>query len=153
MSTIYRKTDKGRVEIETRAHRLPPRLRSALILVDGQRDDDALAALIRQSDDVLDELISRGFIEATPPPTPQPATKSAAPPPTLAESSSITTRRREAVRMLSAAVGPMGDLLAIRIEKASDEMTLRPLLVLARDSIRNVRGAAAADAFATRFLT
>ena len=39
MATVYRKTDKGRNEIETRANRLLPRLRSALIVVDGQRND------------------------------------------------------------------------------------------------------------------
>ena len=46
MSTIYRKTAKGHAEIETRALRLPPRLRGALIMVDGQRSVEDLAKLI-----------------------------------------------------------------------------------------------------------
>jgi WD40 repeat protein len=37
MPTIYRKTAKGQSEIETRVHRLAPRFRSLLILVDGRR--------------------------------------------------------------------------------------------------------------------
>ena len=37
MSTIFRKTAKGTSEVETRANRLPPRLRAALILVDGRQ--------------------------------------------------------------------------------------------------------------------
>ncbi len=47
MATIYRKTAKGHSEIETRAHRLAPRLRSALIMVDGRRSDDEVRKLIR----------------------------------------------------------------------------------------------------------
>ena len=44
--TVYRKTAKGMAEIETRVHRLAPRLRGALILVDGRKTDDELATLI-----------------------------------------------------------------------------------------------------------
>ena len=45
MAFVYRKTPKGLVEIETRAHRLAPRLRGALILVDGRKSDDELATV------------------------------------------------------------------------------------------------------------
>jgi hypothetical protein len=177
MSTIYRKTDKGRAEIEARAHRLSPRLRGALILVDGQRNDEALAALIQRSEDALDELISGGFIEAMPPPAPSAAQSSPAAPAagafpasgspaaqsaaaaspkgaaaSAAAGSDFASRQRQAVRMLADAVGPMSEALALRMEKARDDAALRPLLVMARDSIRNVRGAAAAEAFAARFL-
>ena len=154
MSTIYRKTDKGRAEIATRAHRLPPSLRTALIMVDGVRDDADLARLIQASDEVLQALHEQGFIEPL-------ALRTVAPPapPLLSAASELAARRgnfasrqRDAVRMLNDALGPVGEDLAMRIEKAKDEMTLRPLLVLARDSIRSVRGAAAGDAFAAKFL-
>ena len=46
MPTIYRKTPKGQAEVETRADRLPPRLRGALILVDGRRSEDDLTKLV-----------------------------------------------------------------------------------------------------------
>ncbi len=39
MAIVYRMTAKGVAEIETQAHRLLPRLRSALILVDGKKSD------------------------------------------------------------------------------------------------------------------
>ena len=53
MPLIYRKTAKGLSEIETRANRLPPRLRSALIVVDGKRNLAELRPLILQPDETL----------------------------------------------------------------------------------------------------
>ena len=64
MATIYRKTPKGHTEIETRALRLSPRLRSALILVDGRRTDAELQRMIlQQPDETLHGLVDQGFIE------------------------------------------------------------------------------------------
>jgi hypothetical protein len=64
MANIYRKTAKGHSEIDTRALRLPPRLRSALILIDGRRSDDELRKLIlQQPDESLHALREHGLIE------------------------------------------------------------------------------------------
>ena len=64
MTTIYRKTAKGRAEIETRTHRLPPRLRGALIVVDGQRSVAELAGMIPgDAEGALQQLLGDGFIE------------------------------------------------------------------------------------------
>lgn len=64
MPTIYRKTAKGQTEIETRAHRLAPRFRSLLILVDGRRTDADLDKLMPQAgQQALDALAEGGFIE------------------------------------------------------------------------------------------
>lgn len=63
MATIYRKTDKGRLEVDTRAHRLTPRLRAALILVDGQRSQADLAKLVPPNAALFDSLVAEGFIE------------------------------------------------------------------------------------------
>ena len=63
MATIYRKTEKGRLEIDTRAHRLTPRLRAALILVDGQRSQAELAKLVPPNAALFDTLVADGFIE------------------------------------------------------------------------------------------
>lgn len=87
MATIYRKTPKGHTEIETRALRLAPRLRTALILVDGRRSDAELQHMIlQQPDETLRGLVEQGFIEVisitapgAPPaaqPTTQPTTQS-----------------------------------------------------------------------------
>lgn len=161
MVTIYRKTDKGRAEIDTRAHRLPPRLRNALILVDGQRSDADLAKMIlQQAAETLESLLAQGFIEANPTaapvavprsaPTAAPAAAgaSAAPAPPM----KFEHLRRDAVRALTDAVGPSAEMVALRMEKARDLDTLRPELELARQLIHNTRGSAAAAAFAVRFI-
>jgi len=64
MNIVYRKTAKGITEIETRAHRLTPRLRNALILVDGRRTGETLATLVTvDAAGALASLLADGFIE------------------------------------------------------------------------------------------
>ena len=64
MAIIFRKTAKGMAEIETRAHRLVPRMRSALILVDGKRSDAEIGGMIlQQVTETLHALAGQGFIE------------------------------------------------------------------------------------------
>ncbi len=169
MSIIYRKTAKGVHEIETREFRLTPRVRNALILVDGKRDVAALQALMpQQVDGTLEILLEQNFIEvigetlesppgraavearnrtsaapvALPPPTaaPQPAT-SAVP---------FAQRQRSAVRDLNDAVGPMAESLAIRMERARDDADLRVLVQMAVQMIGNARGRSAAASYAQR---
>jgi hypothetical protein len=61
----YRKTSKGIREIETREFHLSPRLRTALILVDGRRGDAELRRMIvGEADEALRTLLEQGFIEA-----------------------------------------------------------------------------------------
>ena len=93
MPIIFRKTAKGLSEIETRANRLPPRLRSTLILVDGKRDADDLKLLIsQQPEETLQSLADQGFIEAvgetlsaSPRAAPTPTPAAPAPAPAVAE--------------------------------------------------------------------
>ncbi|MDH4061825.1 MAG: hypothetical protein OEU94_13520 [Aquincola sp.] len=81
MGIVYRKTDKGQREIETRAHRLVPRMRSALILVDGRKSDDDLAKLILTDPaGALTSLLADGFIEIVPPPADTPMERRSEPP-------------------------------------------------------------------------
>jgi hypothetical protein len=66
MAYIHAKTAAGRQEIEDRARRLPPGLRSILLMVDGQRDDDELTGMLpglRAPDDALEQLAQLGLIE------------------------------------------------------------------------------------------
>lgn len=64
MTIIYRKTAQGQAEIDTRTRRLSPRVRSALVMVDGRRSDDELHQLVAQLDEALTELLEAGLIEA-----------------------------------------------------------------------------------------
>lgn len=166
MGIIFRKTPKGSSEIETRAHRLPPRMRSALILVDGRRSTDALRSLIvQQCDETLLALREQGFIE------PVGAAEAAAPVaaaarvadaatvaparpangPTPGPAIDLATLRRDAVRQLTDQVGPMAEALALRMERCKDLAELLPLVGTAAQVIGNVRGAAAAAAYRSHF--
>jgi hypothetical protein len=79
MDTIYRKTERGVLEMATREQRLAPRLRSALILIDGKRLLRELQALLGPChEDALRALEDRGLIESRRPvyiPDPQPSSK------------------------------------------------------------------------------
>jgi hypothetical protein len=179
MPTIYRKTAKGLAEIATRANKLPPGLRNALILTDGRRSDVDLRALLpHASEDTLVLLAEQGFIEATgvvsgawppfppvpplqplaPPPPGQPMPATAGPPAAAPAAPapprpalSLEQRRREAVRLLTDQLGPMADALAIRIERSRNADELRSALALAVQVLGNTRGRGAAEAFAARF--
>lgn len=66
MAFIHAKTAAGRQEIEDRARKLPPGLRSILLMVDGLRDDDELTGMVpglRAPDDALAQLQAMGLIE------------------------------------------------------------------------------------------
>jgi len=165
MSTVYRKTAKGVTEIETRAHRLVPRLRSALILVDGRKSDDELNQMILTDPaGTLASLLADGFIEVLatladrPPERPPerksaPASGSTPSRDAAAGTVSIETLRRDAVRTLTDQLGPAAETVAIKIERAKTMPELQPLLVQAVQTLRTMRGAAAAEAFAARFIS
>ncbi|NRR33482.1 hypothetical protein HSX11_25230 [Oxalobacteraceae bacterium] len=64
-TTIYDKTSKGRDEIATRAHKLAPRLRTLLLLVDGRRPEDELLRNVLGlglTASALAELVEQEFI-------------------------------------------------------------------------------------------
>lgn len=154
MSTIYRKTERGQAEVETRADRLPPRLRAALILVDGRRSDDELAKLVStEAAQLLRSLQADGYIEplaaapAKPAAGPSSASGLLALPP-----SAVASIKRDAVRSLTDQIGPMAEALALKIERASNAAELQGLLEIARQVLGDTRGRAAGDAFAQRFL-
>lgn len=66
MQTRWSKTEAGRNEIQQRTRKLPAGLRSILLLVDGQRSDDELQAMmsgLHAPDDALGQLATDGLIE------------------------------------------------------------------------------------------
>jgi hypothetical protein len=155
MPIIFRKTAKGVTEIETRAHRLAPRLRSALIMVDGKRSDADLRPLItQQPDETLAALAEQGFIEiVAAAPAMAPLPRAAVPPAAVPVRPALDfeTRRRAAVRGLNDLLGPAAETLAIRMERARSAEELRPLLATAVQLVANARGRSAADDYAARF--
>jgi len=156
MATIYRKTALGQAEIETRSRRITPRERSALILVDGKRSDEELHKLVLQPEETLQALMDGGLIEAvaTTPSAKEAraesgtATREKAPEP----AADLAALRRDAVRAVNDLLGPGGEALAIKLERASDAEQLRQALERAVAYISNARGGGAAAQFANRFL-
>ena len=160
MATIYRKTAKGVQEIETRALKLAPRFRSLLILVDGRRGDDELLRMVALAGSQgLEALAEGGFIEAIgltaeaasrPVPAAAPPAP-AAPAPAPSAGDSLEQRRREAVRALIDSVGPMGEALALRMERSQGREEFAALVATAAQIIANTRGRGAASAYLARF--
>jgi hypothetical protein len=179
MATTYRKTAQGADEIQTRARRLAPRLRQALIVVDGRKTDAELAALLPQAAESLAALLEGGYIEpvAVAAPSPAPAgmpaaVASSSPAGTLATTSAPTsaptstttlataqaapatvpfeTTRRELLRAFIDRVGPAGESLAMRMERARSADELRALLPQAVQLVGTIAGRQAAAEFATR---
>lgn len=158
MATIYRKTRKGQTEIETRALKLAPRLRSLLILVDGRRTDDELVHMLPAAGpQSLAALATEGLIEVigvttSVPPVAQREVAPAAPlPAPAAPVRSLEQGKRELVRALTDQVGPMSEALAMRIERAASAGDLAPLIEAAANMVGNVRGRDAAATFRQRF--
>jgi hypothetical protein len=164
MPTLYVKTADGLNEIETRARRISPRARSALILVDGKRTAADIGKMIQQADETLQSLLELGLIEVSAtkpaekvPDRPAPSTPEAfrdtapapaAPPPT----ETVESQRREAVRAVNDLLGPQAESLAIRLEAARNRDELRAALERAAEYIANARGTQSAQQFASRFL-
>jgi hypothetical protein len=147
MPTVYRKTHQGRREIETRALGLGPRLRRALILADGRRDDAELARLLgSDAGELLAQLLAQGYVDVlaeTPAPhqpaAPQdPAAVLPAPAGRGAEvvtgpaqpGETIDARKRAAAAHLTRLLGAnarmsmSASVAARRIEQAATEATL-----------------------------
>lgn len=161
MPIVYRKTDRGRREIETRADRLALRLRSLLIMIDGQRSDDALrAAVPGDFASAAQALLDGGYIDVvsqtpaeapprarTPPPVAAPPPAREAPP-----AAAGVDRRRLAVRHLTDRLGPNAEVVSIRIEDARTPADLATALAQGESLLRRIVGAAAADDFRRRFI-
>jgi hypothetical protein len=162
----YRKTAKGLAEIATRANKLPPRFRTALILVDGRRTDGELSSILPQeADETLRWLSDSGFIEvdhnAANTGQWQASVPSAATAPEMrttprevppAARKPIAQIQREAVRELTELVGPMAEAISLKIEKSRSREELAPLLEIAFQVLSNTRGTSVAQGFRARHI-
>jgi hypothetical protein len=154
MPIIYRKTAKGLAEIETRVYRLSPRLRSVLIMIDGRRTDVELLQLLPQAAEVLAALVQDDFIAefarvsasaaASPPPPPPERTVIRPPQP------GFETMRKDLLRAFNDRMGPAGEGMALRMEKARNETEFRALLPSAVQLVATLQGREAAESFSAR---
>jgi hypothetical protein len=98
-------------------------------------------------------LLVDGFIDvfavlADRPPAPAPA-----PTPAPAKSGgSIETTKRDAVRYLNDKLGPAGEGVAIKIERAKSMAELQPLLAQAAQVLHSFGGSSTSEPFITRFI-
>ena len=169
---IYRKTAKGQEEMATRAHHLPSRERSILVLVDGKRTGEELIDKSRHFGDgegYLDRLIATGFVEAIT------ETPNVIPAPSIPPDLSLTTRTQpsraatgaarstQTTQSISAntltdtinfarhfllrALGPDADELAARIESSRNLKDLTQTLTKGRDALAALVGRRKAEEF------
>lgn len=111
--------------------------------------------LPQQPDETLAALVAQGFIEiiAVTPQFARPAAAAAPTPPTTVSPPlsmpprSFETLRADLVRNFTDLVGPMGEALAIRMERSRNPGELMPLLDVAQRIVANARGAQAAANF------
>ncbi len=133
---VYVKTDAGRDEIETRARKLSPALRSTLLVVDGRRTIAQLLGLaggLHAPPDALAQLSELGLI------APLAQTMSAG-----AASSDIADRYRMLSGLMSEAVrqhlGLRGYFMQLKIERCADTDELSALLPELTAAIAKAKG-------------
>ena len=141
-TSIYDKTAKGREEIATRCHRLAPRLRTLLVMVDGRRPEDELlrnVAGLGLDAGSMAELVAEGYIVLAtsygtmappvmeaPEPEPVPVAAAAAPP------QSSTAEQFQSLyefynKTIKSNIGLRGFTLQLKVEKAATLDELRDL--------------------------
>jgi hypothetical protein len=154
----WAKTAAGQAEVQAKQLALPQRLRSVLIMVDGRRSGEDLRRMLGDgAEAALAQLAAQGLVtalagepEAAAPasasdrPSAASATKPAAEP--------LKDRQRVAVRFLTDALGPMGDALALRLERATDEAGFRAAVYAACEALVASGLRSKADELADRYL-
>lgn len=130
---VLSKTAKGREEIETRAYKLDQRHRMLLITVNGKLTARELVAQFSKSGDVtplLEQLLREGFVQTA-----------------LDPAAQLQHARAEISGTLTAALGPGGDSITMKIEGMKSLDELRAYLESRRETLDTALGKARADAF------
>ena len=163
-SGIYRKTEKGRTEIATRANRLGMRERTMLIMVDDKTSRRELLAKNAHptSEGILNGLLADGYIEivaggeaavapvAATAPAAAPEASAAPAAPAAAQPEvevSMVSASRFACRALVTYLGPGADDLTALVEKCKTPDDLRARLEKCRDVIQGMAGKRKAEEF------
>jgi hypothetical protein len=131
--TVLSKTEKGREEIETRKYKLEQRLRAVLITVNGKLTAGELVSQFSQTTDInaqLEKLLREGFVQEP-----------------LDDSARLQQAQTELSALISAALGPGGDSIALKIEGAKSVAELRAYLESRREVLDGALGKDKAAAF------
>jgi hypothetical protein len=144
---IPRKTEKGRVEVQTRAFRVGPRERSVLIMIDGKTPARVLLArlsFMQKADQILDELRNGGFIDAA-----SPIDVPDAHADSVEEGlpDGMQSARRVARDFVLKTLGPRGHDLALKLERCGSRTVLTSLLGRCREVITTAAGEKKAQDF------
>lgn len=142
---VYAKTEAGRDEIQTRARKLPPALRSTLLVVDGRRTIAQLLGLasgLHAPPDALAQLAELGLIA----PLTQTAAAGVSPPLPQSDSAErfllLSGLMSEAVRQH---LGLRGYFMQLKIERCADTDELSALLPELTAAIAKAKGASLAS--------
>lgn len=139
LQAIYVKTAKGQEEVATRAFQLPSRVRTLLVMVDGKTSAEQLVAntaALGDSATFFTMLVEGGFVEPVAAPAPAPSVK---PPP--------KELVRAVSRMVTDILGPAGDSLTLRLEKAVSLEEFAKLVEHCRGMIESAAGKKKGDMF------
>jgi hypothetical protein len=153
MQTRWSKTEAGRTEIQQRTRKLPAGLRSILLLVDGQRSDDELQAMmsgLHAPDDALNQLAADGLIERRSGAASMLAAVAATKTPTIAMTSAerynlLYARITDDIR---SHIGLKGYFLQLKVERCANADDLEALLPDVATAMTKARD----HTFATRWL-
>jgi hypothetical protein len=126
LNAILSKTAKGNEEIETRKHRLEPRKRALLLVVNGKATTAELMKKFEAMGDIspmLEQLLAEGFVAAAA--AARPAAAPAAP---AAARDDFRALRAQLVRAITDALGPGGDAIAEKMEECATSQELKNYL-------------------------
>jgi len=155
---IYRKTEKGRTEIATRANRLGLRERTMLIMVDDKTTRAGLLAKNAHptSEGILNNLLADGYIEIAGGSESAAGVTAAPAAATLAPAAaqpgvevSLSSASRYACRALVTYLGPSADELTAMVEKAKNVAEMATALEKCRQIIQSLAGKQKAEEFWT----
>lgn len=150
---IYHKTPKGTEAVANRQSGLGPRLRSLLIMIDGKRGFADLTALTGDCEQLLSQLIQDGLIEPLGGAMPTAAAAGLAPDMQMAATApaplqvSLPDAKRFASHLLMDLLGPTSEMLCMKIESANNMADFVTAVKRARDIVRDIKGAHAAERF------
>jgi len=131
LNSILSKTAKGREEIETRKHKLDQRLRSVLITINGKLTVQELSRQFSQMSDfnvLIEKLLNEEFVQEA-----------------LDPAERLKQARAEIGALISAALGPNGDDIAMKVEGAKTIDELRTYLESRRSLFDSALGKAKAE--------